>query len=165
MYQSHGPQLAPAEAPSVGPFGRSVRDAVRVARQAKDLTPAERQLLDDLSRSEERYQYRTLERLTAILARVENVVLRESFPEGVLAAIAAHGRDAEAPSLRDALLTETAAVADADRAQHEAALDPAPSLSVIERAIATTTQQIAASRQFLRTLSRIRFERLHGRHA
>lgn len=165
MYHQSRPQLAPASAPTVGPFGQSVRDAVAIARQAKDLTSAEAQLLDDLSRSEERYKYRTLERLTAILARVENDVLREAFPEAVLTAINAHGAPGRVPTLLQALMTETAAVADADIAQHDAALKPNASLAVIERAILSTQKQIAASRQFLRSLAQARFTRLHGRHA
>jgi len=160
-YQSRDVQLAPA----VGPFGQSVRAAVDVARRAKDLSDVERRCLDELSRKEERYHHKMLERLCAILSRVDDAILRESFPEAVLSAIACHRGGREAPSLRDALLAETGAVADADHVQHEAALNPDAPISVIDRAIATTQRQIAASRLFLGSLARVRFQRLHGGRA
>ena len=164
-YHSRGAQLAPAVAHPVGPFGQSVRDAVQIARQAPDLTPTERQFLDDLMRCEERYKHTTLERLCGILARVENDVLRASFPEAVLAAIAAHGGQARALSVAEALRQETSAQAEADPAQLEVALNPETPLSTVDRAIANTQRQLAAGRALLASLTQIRFHRLHRGHA
>ncbi|MFA6165362.1 MAG: hypothetical protein WC700_02015 [Gemmatimonadaceae bacterium] len=170
MYQSHGQQLAPAPAPSVGPFGQSVRNAVRVARLAKDLTPPERQLLDDLSRTEERYQYRTLERLTAILARVPDETLRENFAEDVRAAICAHGGGSSLPSLREAIQAETEAVADADVpelhvAMLEVALNGQAPIELLERAAEKMRRQAIVSRNLFAVLSSLRFHRLRRGHA
>lgn len=166
MYQSHGAQLAPAPAPSVGPFGQSVRDAVRIARLAKDLTRAESQLLDDLSRSEERYQHRTLERLTAILSRVPDELLRENFAEDVRAAICTHGGGQSLPSLREAIQAETEAVADADVpelsvAMLEVALNGQAPVELLERAAEKMRRQAVASRRLFSVFSFLRFQRLH----
>lgn len=157
---THGTELAPP----VGPFGQSVRDAVKVARKAKDLTKRERQLLDDLSRSEERYRHTTLEQLCAILARVPDALLRESFSDGVRAAISGYGHRAPA-SLRDALVTEVAAQAAADPAQLAAALSDDPPLAAIDAALAATRRHMAAERDMESALASRRFELLHGVHA
>lgn len=161
MYQSHGAQLAPG----VGPFGQSVRDAVAIARQARDLSPAERQFLDDLARSEERYKYTTMERLTKILSRVEDGVLRDVFPEGVRAAIYAYGNPQPAPSLCDAIRAETEAVAAADVPELEVALlevacNSQASMALLDLAVEKMRRQAITSRTLYGVLSGLRFTRL-----
>jgi hypothetical protein len=157
MYQSSTAQLAPAS----GHFAQSVREAVELARGAPNLSPQERQLLDDLTRQEGRYQFRTLERLRLILRRLPTEQ-REEFPESIRASMTADGEDAL--PLAEALSAETRAEAVANPAQLDALIGP-PSLEITEKAIATTRADLAAGRVLLASLLRERFRQLDRRHA
>ncbi|MBW7935547.1 MAG: hypothetical protein H3C62_18455 [Gemmatimonadaceae bacterium] len=157
-YHPQAEQLAPAS----GHFAQSVREAVELIRHASvHLSHQERQFLDDLVRSEGRYQWRTMERLRAIYRRVPKE-LREQFAESFRAGLLADD-DAVLP-LHEALCAETRAESAADPAQLEAVLTPT-SLEGIERAIAATRAQIAAGRLLLASLWQARFQHLQRRHA
>lgn len=115
------PDPAPAIAPEADPFEVELREVARRLRKSvPNLTPRERDFLDDLARTEIRYPMPTVRKICRLSRRSTDPAAREGFAE----LIRADSLPADALSLTAAFDLETPAPGEADPLQRALEQNP-----------------------------------------
>lgn len=113
-YQSEVPPLAPPG------FRDAVVNAAKAALQAPDITEQDRQMLYDLRRDEGRYQFRTIDRLFDLLAKLPSEAPAMELVVEVRSTIARRRTHKRVADVDRDYAEETAAGAEFDVAQARA---------------------------------------------
>jgi hypothetical protein len=146
-YQSHTAPLARPRTESESFTAGLAFTARRMLFGATHLTPSERQLLHDLSRSESRYAMKTLQTLIAIAPRCAKVEDQEALPEFIRGRIARQRAQLCDPFTAFAVETEAQGLTDIAQykyARRPSAITKAEVLEALRRQESVTRLSIDA---------------------